>query len=103
MLRSEVVTRRRWMTEQYFLDVLGVNEIALLFGAALLTAVLVNRARLRPQALTARALLPLGLLGLLPLPPLVASVSDKPAHYSDARLFLTFLKIGAVLYGSGYV
>ncbi|MEZ4572464.1 MAG: chromate transporter [Thermomicrobiales bacterium] len=48
-------------------------------------------------------------LGLLPLwllkiPMLALAVPDNaPVSYSATRLFLTFLKIGAVLYGSGYV
>src|SRR5205085_3853206 len=35
--------------------------------------------------------------------PLGAAMVTSPANYSVLTVFLTFLKIGAVLYGSGYV
>ncbi|MBI4216927.1 MAG: chromate efflux transporter [Chloroflexi bacterium] len=74
---------------------LGLNEIALLFagGAVVMAAHLGRRAWLK-QALGAVAL-PLG----LPLMPLDA----YSAAFSLTALFLNFLKIGSVLYGSGYV
>ncbi len=70
----------------------GVNELLVLLGGALLGLVpyVVGRSRAGSLAL------------LLPL--VLAPGSD--GHGSDGRLetlFLTFLKIGAVLYGSGYV
>ena len=59
----------------------GLNEVGLLFGAGILGSVYINRSRL---------------FSLLPLPLLfIDSTSTK--------LFLVFLKIGAILYGSGYV
>jgi chromate transporter len=74
------------------LSLLGVNEIALLFGGGLILMMVANRARLRPGA--AAGFLPL--LGIsLPAAPAVA--------FSLPILFLTCLKIGAILYGSGYV
>ncbi|MDP9351486.1 MAG: chromate efflux transporter [Chloroflexota bacterium] len=73
------------------LYLLGVNEILLLFGGGLFMLV----ARRRPRGLSAVALPPLSLLAS---PAVVGS-----APVSTASLFLTFLKIGAVLYGSGYV
>jgi chromate transporter len=74
------------------LSLLGVNEIALLFGAGLILMVAANRDRLRPGA--AAGLLPI--LGIsLPAAPAMA--------FSLPILFLTCLKIGAILYGSGYV
>ena len=78
------------------LYLLGVNEIALLFAAGLLTVVVQNARRLhRPRAsYTAFALL---------APPSLGALATGIAGYSLATLFLTFLKIGAVLYGSGYV
>jgi chromate transporter len=76
----------------------GVNELVLLFGAGATVAIVLN-ARRAGHALRARALVP-PIAGALPLVGLVAAT---PAGYSALTLFLTFLKIGAVLYGSGYV
>lgn len=78
------------------LSLLGFNELALLFGGALVMMVLANAQRLRRSSLPAIAL-PL-LPVTLPALPLAAAVP-----FSLLTLFLTFLKIGAVLYGSGYV
>jgi chromate transporter len=72
---------------------LGVGEIPLLFGGALL--VLSIRIVQRGRGSGAVAVAPLGLpLGLLALP---------SASTGLVGLFLSFLKIGAVLFGSGYV
>lgn len=79
---------------------LGVNEIAIL----VLSGLVVLAVRLFQQHGPHAADGPLaGLLALLPgSAPLVALVqSDAPV--SLLRLFLIFLKIGSVLYGSGYV
>ncbi len=74
---------------------LGANVVLLLFGPALVLMVVRNRARLQPGRDGA---------GLLPW---VAGGSGSAAvgaaPFSLATLFLTFLKIGAVLYGGGYV
>lgn len=78
----------------------GGNEILLLFGGAL--AVLVTRriANLVKQgAATGITLAP---WALIQPESLVAAVADA-VTYSHLRLLLTFLKIGSVLYGSGYV
>jgi chromate transporter len=72
---------------------LGVNEIALLFAGGLMVMIVMNFRRLRAQAMSA-FLLPLASLGIF------AQVS---VPFSLPVLFLTFLKIGSVLYGSGYV
>jgi chromate transporter len=82
------------------LYLLGLNEILLLFGGGL-AAMLASRATLISEAIkgSAGALTLLGLPGAL-LTQLPASSS---ASISLSVLFLTFLKIGAVLYGSGYV
>lgn len=79
------------------LYLLGLNEIALLFGAGLFVMAvrLVRLRAARPRSL--EALLPVAGLPL----PLAASAAVE--GYSHATLFLTFLKIGSVLYGSGYV
>jgi len=68
---------------------LGVSEIPLLFGGALVV-LLVQNARQRWSG-GATAFVPLGLLAL-------PSVSAGPLG-----IFLSFLKIGSVLFGSGYV
>ena len=71
----------------------GANEIALLFAGGLVVMVGANFRRLTGTELKG-ILLPLGALGA---PALLA------APFSLGVLFLTCLKIGAVLYGSGYV
>jgi len=79
------------------LALLGFNEIALLFGGAALMLVLTlaRRARRPPPV---AALLPL--VGA-PIP--AATTVAGTAPFSFLTLFLTFLKIGSVLFGSGYV
>ncbi len=72
------------------LYLLGVNEIVLLFGGALLVMLVTNLPRLRGEHSTA-------LVFGLPLAQITAGSNALP------ELFLTFLKIGSVLYGSGYV
>jgi chromate transporter len=82
----------------FVLYLLGGNEIALLFGAAAVVVAVQNGRRLvqtvRSHALAAPLALPFAVATMA-----VAS----PPGYSLLTLFLTFLKIGAVLYGSGYV
>lgn len=71
----------------------GVNELVILFGGGLLVAI-VRGVRTRVDA---RAV-------LAPLLAFAGPVSPAaPAAPDLARLALLFLKIGAVLYGSGYV
>jgi chromate transporter len=79
------------------LYILGVNEIALLFGSGLLVMLATNIRRLRD--LHPR----LVLAPLVPGAGLITSAALASAAFSLPLLFLTFLKIGAVLYGSGYV
>lgn len=74
----------------YFLH---VNEIALLLGGGFIVMTVLNLRRIRRRAVGA-LLAPLAGLGL----PALGSIS-----FSLPVLFFTFLKIGAVLYGSGYV
>jgi chromate transporter len=73
------------------LYLLGVNEILLLFGGALLVMLIRNVGRLGGAAL------------LLAAAPPGAAVQIAASEPSLATLFLTFLKIGSVIYGSGYV
>lgn len=77
----------------------GFNEIAILFGGAAM--VFLARLSLRPRANP-----------LLMVPPLIVPPLIMPALAVETatgnglglgHLFATFLKIGAVLYGSGYV
>lgn len=74
---------------------LGANEIALMFAGGLLVMLASNLQglrHLRPK------------IGLLfPGPGLFASGALASTAFGLPLLFLTFLKIGAVLYGSGYV
>jgi chromate transporter len=86
------------------LYLLGANELALLFGAGLLVMVL----RLQPwrpgtHAGRGPAAGPAG--AWLPLLPLAGAgwAALSQAAVSLPLLFLLFLKIGSVLYGSGYV
>lgn len=67
---------------------LGVNELVVLFGGALLAALVHAVASLRGAHGVALAALP---------------VFADPSAGQLATLFATMLKIGAILYGSGYV
>ncbi len=74
----------------------GVNEVLLLAAGGL--AVLLAK--------TGGRLWSGGTVGLLALPltaPAILTVSSVAEPFSLATLFVKFLKIGAVLYGSGYV
>jgi chromate transporter len=77
---------------------LGVNEIALLFMGGALVALLRGVGRGR-RASPAAA----GVLLTAPGAPAMATAAGAVASFSVGILFLTFLKIGAVLFGSGYV
>jgi chromate transporter len=71
----------------------GVNELLLLFAGGLIVTLVQNRGRMRrPPPVTLSA-----------LPWLLAGLTAAPVSFSLLGLFLSFLKIGAVLYGSGYV
>jgi chromate transporter len=74
---------------------LGASEIPLLFAGALLVMVIQNRSRLRWRGSAAATIVLGG-----PLAPIV-TVAATPFSYW--QLFWSFFKIGAVLYGSGYV
>ncbi|MBN1668755.1 MAG: chromate efflux transporter [Anaerolineales bacterium] len=71
----------------YFLD---VNEVLLLFVGGLAFMLIKNRTRL--HHLNPVFFVPPASIHLL-----------APASFSLSALFLTFLKIGSILYGSGYV
>jgi chromate transporter len=78
------------------LSLAGVNELALLFGGG--AAVALVRVARRSPARVAMLLAALGVPGLA-----LGQVAVLATGVSLATLFLTFLKIGATLYGSGYV
>jgi chromate transporter len=77
------------------LYLLGLNEILLLFAGAAAVMLVFAGKRFWRQATPALAALPLVKI------PLAAAAGV--ATFSQLGLFLAFLKIGAVLYGSGYV
>ena len=83
------------------LYLLGGNEIVLLFGGAAVVMLVRNWRRIRAER---AGTLSLSLAPPLWATPLLAAVAAGAlVEYSTSRLFLTFLKIGSVLYGSGYV
>ena len=86
----------------FALYVFGINELVLLFGGAIIAAAArwLANARSRPGAGSGH----LGLVGIIATGSTsLAIVTDPTIAYSATRLFLTFLKIGGLLYGSGYV
>jgi chromate transporter len=101
-LGRDAITGLAWLmlaAAAFALVLLQVNVLAVLLGAGTVAAVVVNRGRLRsagPRAASA-------LLGARALPriSLATAVTGSSAHLLG--LVLTFLKLGAVLYGSGYV
>ena len=80
------------------LYLLGLNEILLLLGGAMLVLLLQSGWRLFRKKTAALIVIP-ALLLKLPLTGLAAGA----AAFSQTTLFLTFLKIGATLFGTGYV
>jgi chromate transporter len=74
----------------FILYFLGFNEIALLFAGGIIVMLIVNIQRI--QKINPAILIPLGGITLAQAIP-----------FNLSTLFLTFLKIGSVLYGSGYV
>jgi len=72
---------------------LGLGEVPLLFGIALTVMVVKNRSALYGAA-------PVWLLGFEAAPAVAAAVGGGPTL---GALGLFFLKVGSVLYGSGYV
>lgn len=80
------------------LYLLGVNVILLLLGAGLVLLFIQNIKR-RDQLKKIPALLPL----LATQSTLLTSLLSTPSVVNLPLLFLEFLKIGAILFGSGYV
>jgi chromate transporter len=79
----------------FILYLFGINEILLLFGGALLVMVIQNFSRWRGNAAALIAM-----PGSLLLQPIL---QQTIVPVSLGELFLTFFKIGSVIYGSGYV
>jgi chromate transporter len=79
-------------------NLLGVHELLLLLGAGLVVpAVRRGPGRSPPSESASRP-------GLMPLLPMgLTAGSTTAAAVSAGKLFLFFLKVGSVLYGSGYV
>jgi chromate transporter len=82
------------------LYLVGFNELAILFGGALVVLLVRTVQHLSPRQLGAAMAAPFAGLPLTMLPTMLQTA---PVPVSLMTLFLTFLKIGAVLYGSGYV
>lgn len=80
------------------LYLLGINILLLLFGAGVLIGLSRWAARRESARRSVKGLIPFAPVGLLP-----AGLSIAVAPVSLGTLFLTFLKFGAVIYGSGYV
>ncbi|MGB8958375.1 MAG: chromate efflux transporter [Candidatus Aminicenantales bacterium] len=79
------------------LYILGVNEIALLFGGAAVVLLVHGGRHCLKHGLAVFA--PIPVLIQMPLTTSLASI----VPFSQTTLFLSFLKIGSVLFGSGYV
>ena len=94
LARKSLKTKQLWIigATAFVLNLLGIGEIFILFGAGFLAMAL--------KALKGNA--SGNLKSFLALPLLQAAGSGLAAT-GGMGLFLTFLKIGAILYGSGYV
>ena len=97
LAKSAMKTRLLWLVAIAALaaSLAGINELIVLLGAGVAVAV-VRRARERPSP-AAASWVPLPLLG-------AASLSaTATTTFGLWPLFLLFLKVGSVLFGSGYV
>jgi chromate transporter len=99
---------RGWLTPVVGVAVLvlyfvGFNEIALLFGAAAFVMVARNLRRVAGLGRAWGGLLLPGLGAAKIALPLGTTAAATASSVSLSQLFLTFLKIGSILYGSGYV
>jgi chromate transporter len=72
------------------LAIFGINEIFILFGAGFAAVIIYF---MKSNSNTLNNIFPLVLL----------PVTVNPANFSDWKVFWIFLKVGAILYGSGYV
>ncbi|HVM97495.1 MAG TPA: chromate efflux transporter [Candidatus Acidoferrales bacterium] len=98
LARSAVKTRALAVlaTASLLACIAGVNELIVLFGAGLIAAAVQVAGA---SSSTDRAPGVFGLAGLSP----ALVVGSTAAPFSLLALFLFFLKVGAILFGSGYV
>jgi chromate transporter len=99
LLRSAIKTRLLAVVgaAALALYLAGANELAVLFGGGLVVLLVRSAGRIRRDVAGAVALVSAVAL------PAAAGQLARPPGASVATLFLLFLKIGSVLYGSGYV
>jgi len=79
----------------------GAPVLAILFGGALLAMLAVNRTKLRLRGTGVGGLV--ALVGSVPRIVISAAAPVAPATLALGPIFLEFLKLGAVVYGGGYV
>ncbi|MDQ6673380.1 MAG: chromate efflux transporter [Chloroflexota bacterium] len=84
---------------------IGLNPLVPLFGIAIGVMLIERRGRLLSGGGPGPPSLAASVLSMLPTLPLLqaAPLAVAAASFSLLTLFLTFLKIGATIYGSGYV
>lgn len=80
------------------LSFLGVNELVVLFGAGVVVGMHKWLMLDRPPGTP-----PTALLAATPILAVAVKTAATPVNFSLWSLFLFFLKVGAVLFGSGYV
>ena len=86
------------------LSFFGFHELLLLAFAGLIMMLIANRTKIIKKGTNLSSFAPFLLLAATgPAPIFIASNTSSDKAMSLTRLFLTFLKIGSVLYGSGYV
>ncbi|MBP9090919.1 chromate efflux transporter [bacterium] len=85
------------------LFLLGANELALLFGCGLVAAIFHFAKSPQPREIRVLTILAAACTSILGGTYLLSAYSLEAVSYSPAVLFLYFLKLGSVLYGSGYV
>ena len=93
------------------LALVGINELLVLFGCGVLAGVVVSAKGHLPRVTGKMSLVALPLASLGTVSPLAKPLlgltgtllAPIAAPFGLGQLFFTFLKIGAVLYGSGYV
>lgn len=85
------------------LSFLGLHELILLFAAGFIMMLIVNRSRLMSKGNNLRSISPFFVLFAGSQVSNLLAGGDTDKAFGLSKLFLTFLKIGSVLYGSGYV
>ncbi len=80
----------------------GIAEIPLLIIGGVLVMLIQNRSRLRARLRGGTTAIALSLSGLFG-PNVLGPITQAAVPFSYSQLFWSFFKIGAVLYGSGYV